>query len=163
MARQVYFSFHYDDIQRANVVRNSQTIRAADEEVGYYDHSLWEEAKTKGDAAIKALIDGGLSGASVTVLLIGTETYQRPWVLYEIAESHNQGMGLLGIHINGIADWQGLVKMPGPNPLAEVSIQAPFGGRTPLSMLYPVYDWASQDGYTNAPQWIEQAAASAGR
>jgi hypothetical protein len=78
MARQVYFSFHYQrDVQRANVVRNSQTIRAVDEEVGYYDHSLWEEAQTTGQAAIKALIDEGLQGASVTAVLIGAETYSR--------------------------------------------------------------------------------------
>lgn len=163
MARQVYFSFHYDDVQRANIVRNSQTIRAADEEVGYYDHSLWEEAKTKGASAIESLIDEGLSGASVTVVLIGTETYRRSWVLYEIAESHNQGMGLLGIHINGIGDWNGLADAPGPNPLAEVSVPAPLGGRTPLSSFYPVYDWVGNDGYTHAPEWIERAAANASR
>lgn len=72
MARQVFFSFHYQrDVQRANVVRNSQTIRDTDEVVGYYDHSLWEEAQTSGAAAIKALIDAGLKGASVTAVLIG--------------------------------------------------------------------------------------------
>jgi hypothetical protein len=163
MARQVYFSFHFDDVQRANIVRNSQTIRAADNEVGYYDHSLWEEAKTKGVSAIESLIDDGLSGASVTVVLIGTETYRRSWVLYEIAKSHNQGMGLLGIHINGIGDWNGLAGAPGPNPFAEVSVPAPLGGRTPLSSFYPVYDWVGDDGYTNAPEWIEQAATHAGR
>src|SRR4051794_20392271 len=98
MARQVFFSFHYQrDVQRANVVRNSQTIRDTDEVVGYYDHSLWEEAQTSGAAAVKALIDAGLKGASVTAVLIGAGTYSRKWVLYEIMESHNAGMGLLGI------------------------------------------------------------------
>jgi hypothetical protein len=164
MARQVYFSFHYErDIQRANVVRNSQTIRAEDEEVGYYDHSLWEEAKTTGDSAIEALIDGGLAGASVTVVLIGAETYERKWVLYEIAESHNAGMGLLGINLNNIPAWDKSTETPGPNPFDQLSIPTVLGGTKLLSSLYPVYDWVYEDGYNNAANWIETAAQAAGR
>jgi len=164
MARQVYFSFHYQrDVQRANVVRNSQTIRAVDEEVGYYDHSLWEEAQTTGQAAIKALIDEGLQGASVTAVLIGAETYSREWVLYEIMESHNAGMGLLGINLNNIPGWDGAAEAQGPNPFDSVSIPAVLGGTTPLSSIYPVYDWVYEDGYNNAAAWIEAAAQAAGR
>lgn len=164
MARQVYFSFHYQrDVQRAKVVRNSQTIRDADEEVGYYDHSLWEEAQTTGLAAIKALIDEGLQGASVTAVLIGAETYSRKWVLYEIMESHNAGMGLLGISLNNIPGWDGAAEGQGPNPFDSVSIPAVLGGTTPLSSIYPVYDWVYEDGYNNAAAWIEAAAQAAGR
>jgi hypothetical protein len=164
MARQVYFSFHYQrDIQRANIVRNSQTIRAEDEEVGYYDHSLWEEAQTKGEAAIKALIDGGLAGASVTAVLIGAETYERKWVLYEIAESHNQGMGLLGINLCNVPAWDGSTEAPGPNPFEQLSVPTVLGGSKPLSLIYPVYDWVYGDGYSNAASWIEGAAQAAGR
>ena len=164
MARQVYFSFHYQrDIQRANVVRNSQNIRAEDEEVGYYDHSLWEEAQTKGDTAIKALIDSGLSGASVTAVLIGAETYQRKWVLYEIAESHNAGMGLLGVNLNNIPTWDGSTEMSGPNPFEQLSVPTVLGGSKLLSSIYPVYDWVYGDGYSNAAGWIEAAAHAAGR
>jgi hypothetical protein len=164
MARQVYFSFHYQrDIQRANVVRNSQTIRAEDEIVGYYDHSLWEEAQTKGDAAIRALIDSGMAGASVTAILIGAETYQRKWVLYEIVESHNAGMGLLGIYLNNIPGWDSSTEPPGPNPFDYVSIPTVLGGRQPLSARYPTYDWVFGNGYNNAASWIEAAAQAAGR
>jgi len=164
MARQVYFSFHFDrDIQRANVVRNSQTIRAADEEVGYFDHSLWEETKTEGSAAIESLIDDGLSGASVTVVLIGAQTWSRPWVLYEIAESHNAGMGLLGVAINNIPAWNKSTEPPGPNPFEQVSVPTVLGGTRTLATIYPVYDWVLGNGYANAPTWIEAAAQAAGR
>lgn len=163
MARNVYFSFHFQrDIQRANVVRNSRTILADGEEVGYYDRSLWEEAQTKGDAAIQALIDNGMVGASVTAVLIGAETYDRRWVQYEIAASHNQGMGLLGIRLNNIPDWNNNVEAAGPNPFEYLKIPGLLGG-TLLSSLYPVYDWVYDDGYTNASAWIEQAALAAGR
>jgi hypothetical protein len=164
VARQVYFSFHFQrDIQRANVVRKSQTIKAEDEEVGYYDHSLWEEAETKGEEAIKALIDGGLAGASVTAVLIGAETYSRPWVLYEIAESRNAGMGLLGINLCNIPDWDDKTEAPGPNPFAEVSEPTVLGGQRSLDTIFPVHDWVNEEGYANAASWIELAAEAAGK
>jgi hypothetical protein len=39
------------------------------------------DAKAKGDRSIQKLIDRGLDGASVTVVLIGAETYRRKWCL----------------------------------------------------------------------------------
>ena len=59
MARRVFFSFHYErDIWRANQVRNSWVTQPDRESAGFFDASLWEEAKRKGDAAIKKMIDG---------------------------------------------------------------------------------------------------------
>jgi MTH538 TIR-like domain (DUF1863) len=164
VARYVYYAFHFQrDIQRANVVRNSRTVLAAGDEVGYYDRSLWEEAQTQGDAAIQKLIDDGMIGASVTVVLIGAETYSRSWVLYEIAQSHNLGKGLLGIRLNNIADWNGNYELPGPNPFDFLTVAQGIFGQQPLSTIYPVYDWINDHGYNNAAAWIEQAAVAAGR
>jgi hypothetical protein len=163
MARHVYSSFHYDDVWRANVVRNSNTIKAAGTEVGFYDHSLWEEAKTKGPAAIQKLIDSGMAGAGVTIVLIGSKTYERPWVLYEIEKSHADGMGLLGIHMNSIRDQSANAKWNGPNPLDYVTAPGPYGGSQQLSRLYSTYDWIGNNGYQNAGVWIEAAATAAGR
>jgi len=164
MARNVYFAFHFQrDIQRANVVRNSRTVLAAGDEVGFYDRSLWEEAQTKGAAAIRGLIDAGMEGASVTAVLIGAETYNREWVKYEIAESHNQGKGLVGIYLNNILEWQRNVESPGPNPFDYLTINRGIFGQTPLSSLYPTYDWIHDSGYEHAATWIEQAAHAAGR
>ena len=57
--RKVFFSFHYKDIMNANIVRNSGQFKPT-AETGFYDKSLWEDAKTKGKAAIQKLIDDGL-------------------------------------------------------------------------------------------------------
>ena len=46
MARRVFFSFHYADIMNANIVRNSGQFKP-NSETGFYDKSLWEEAKPK--------------------------------------------------------------------------------------------------------------------
>jgi hypothetical protein len=162
MARQVYSSFHYADVWRANVVRNSNTVKSTATETGFYDHSLWEEAKTKGDAAIKKLIDEGMTGASVTVVLIGSETHTRKWVLYEIQQSV-ASMGIVAIHINSIQDQNRNTKFAGPNPLDELQISSgPLAGRR-LSSLYKTYDWIGDNGYQNAGTWIEDAAEAEGR
>ncbi|HEY0452313.1 TIR domain-containing protein [Actinophytocola sp.] len=58
------------------------------ERKGIFGHGLWGDNETgRGDPARRRLIDGGLRGASVTVLLAGLETYGRRWVRYGIEES----------------------------------------------------------------------------
>ena len=103
MARKVFFSFHYDDVMRANVVRNSdQIIRRYESAARFYDKSLWEEAKKQGPLAIKRMINMGLDGSSVTCVLIGQHTWQRPWVRYEILKSVLRGNGILAVHIHDV-------------------------------------------------------------
>jgi MTH538 TIR-like domain (DUF1863) len=164
MARQVFFSFHYNiDLWRANVVRNSDVVKAAETEVGRYDHSLWEEAKAQGDAAIQKLIDDGLKGASVTVVLIGASTYERKWCLYELAKSHVDGKGLLGVRINAIKDQGQKTGDKGPDPFDYANVTAADGKQRTLAGLYPVYDWVADRGYEKIDTWIETAAKAAGR
>lgn len=167
MARKVFFSFHYQrDIFRVNVVRKSNMVKGAVES-GYFDSSLWEEAKTKGDEAIKRLINDALDNTSVTVVLIGRETASRPYVLYEIEQSLARGNGLLGVYIHNIPDPRsplGGLEIPlrGENPFGKVyerSVVLPV----PLSLRVRCYDWVSDAGYKNFGSWVEQAAREAGR
>lgn len=116
MARKVFFSFHYErDIWRTNVVRNSGVVEGT-AAAGFYDASLWEEAKKKGDTEVKKLIDKGLVGTSVTAVLIGAETARRKFVNYEIEQSIARGNGLLGIYISGIKDQNGKTDVQGVAP-----------------------------------------------
>lgn len=164
MARQVFFSFHYDnDLWRANVVRNSRVVTANEQEVGHYDHSLWEEAKAQGTPAIQALIDDGLRGASVTIALIGAETYARRWCIYELGKSHADGKGLLAIRIHNINNQHQQTGTAGPDPFAYVETQGVLGLSATLGGHYPIYDWILNDGYNNVDTWIETAAQAAGR
>ena len=148
MTRRAFFSFHYErDLTRANVVRNSwvtQDRKAA----GFFDASLWEEAKKKGDAQIKKMIDDALVNTSVTAVLIGSQTADRKYVQYEIDESIDRGNGLLGVRIHKIKNLNGDTDSWGSNPL-------PSG--------YSVYDWKDDDGYANFGSWVEAAAKAAGR
>jgi MTH538 TIR-like domain (DUF1863) len=124
MAKRVYFAFHYQDVVdfRANVVRNHKLTTGV-ESAGYYDHSIWEETKRTGAAAMKEMIDDELENTSVTVVLIGSETWYRRWVRYEIMKSIERGNRVLGIHINGIAGKDRKTKELGPNPFDNLGLQ----------------------------------------
>jgi len=105
MARRVFFSFHYErDIFRVSQVRNSGVTKGTYEQAGFIDHADWESLERQGDEAIKRWINGQLNGASVTVVLIGAETFDRPWVNYEIQQSYTDEKGMLGIFIHQLKD-----------------------------------------------------------
>lgn len=131
MARKVYFAFHYQDVAdlRANVVRKHNFTKGV-EQAGYYDYSIWEESKKTGDLAIKRMINSELDGTSVTAVLIGSETYARRWVRYEIFKSIQRGNGLLGIHINSIKGKDQKTKCDGPDPFAHLGLQIAENGLT---------------------------------
>lgn len=116
MARRVFFSFHYQrDIWRVNQVRNSNMITGA-AAAGWHDASIWEEAKLKGDAAIKKLIEAGLQNTSATVVCIGAATAGRKYIGYEIEQSIERGNKLLGVRINHLKDKDGKTDSLGAVP-----------------------------------------------
>lgn len=118
MAKRVFFSFHYQDVAtfRANVVRQHWRLKPDRGESGFFDASIWESAKKESDLALKRLINSGLDNTSVTCVLIGTETYKRRWVRYEIIKSYDKGNSLVGVHINGIKDKNQQTFYNGKNP-----------------------------------------------
>jgi Thoeris protein ThsB, TIR-like domain len=69
---------------------------------GFYDASLWEDTKKQGKTALKRLINSGVDNTSNTCVLIGSSTYARPWVRYELLKSFKRGNHIFGVHINGI-------------------------------------------------------------
>lgn len=142
MAHRTFFSFHYQrDVWRATNVRNSSKLTSSITPE-WIEASIWESAKTTGDAAVKRLIDNGLNGTTVTAVLIGARTASRQWVKYEIDASLERGNGLLGIYIHNIKDDAGYTDKKGSNPL-------PSG--------YPTYDWVNDDGRTNLGSWVDAA------
>jgi hypothetical protein len=146
MTRRTFFSFKYDDVTRAMVVRNSWVTqdRAAR---GFTDAAEFEKLKRQGDAAVKRWIDDQLRNTSVTVVLVGAATNQSRYVRYEIDQSIARGNGLLGINISKIKDWN--------------QRTTAFCGKMPTG--YPFYKWFDDDGYRNMARWIEKAAKDAGR
>lgn len=147
MTRSVFFSFHYqNDVWRANQIRNTHIVDGT-AAAGFQDASLWEEARKKGDTAIKRLIDEGLKGTSVTVVLIGSQTASRKYVKYEIDQSIARGNGLLGIYIHNMKDKDGKTSVQGTIPKALSDAGA------------PTYSW-DRDRFGD---WVEAAAKKAGK
>jgi hypothetical protein len=144
MAKRVFFSFHYQDVKdfRANVVRQHWVTKPDREEAGFFDASIWEKAQTEGEAALKRLINGGVDNTSVTCVLIGSETYSRPWVRYEILKSFQRGNHLLAVHINSINGRDSKTKPPGPNPLQHVGVNYSADGKTATLLEWNGASWA---------------------
>lgn len=132
MAKRVFFSFHYQDVIdfRANVVRNHWITKSDRESAGFFDASIWETAKKTGDVALKRLINAGISGTSTTCVLIGTSTYLRRWVRYEIMRSFKKGNSIFGVHINSISGKDGSTKALGENPFDYLGVRFSDSGFT---------------------------------
>jgi hypothetical protein len=124
MAKRVYFAFDYQDVIhfRANVVRKHNFAEGV-ESAGYYDHSMWEEARNTSPQALKRLINSELENTSVTVVLIGSDTWARRWVRYEIFKSVKRGNRVLGIHINNIKGKDEKTKPLGPDPFNNLALE----------------------------------------
>jgi hypothetical protein len=161
MARRVFFSFHYDeDVWRANQIRKCWVTQDR-ESAGFFDCSLWEAAKLRGDDAIKKLIRDGLANTSVTAILVGSHTAGRKYIDYEIDQSHNvRHNGILAIRINGLGDRFGYKSARGRNPLDEWTFDDT--GKK-FSEVFDTYDWVADDGYQNCAAWFEKAARQVGK
>lgn len=146
MARKVFFSFKYEDVSRAMVVRNSWVAQGK-EAAGFIDAADFEKVERQGEDAIKNWIDRQLNGTSVTVVLVGAKTCNSKWVKYEIKKSIEIGNGLLGIDISKIKNLQGNT--------SDRCGQIPTG--------YDFYLWNNEDGYHKMGNWIEKAAKDANR
>ena len=146
MARKVFFSFKYDDVQRAMNVRNSNVI-AGTAKSGFIDKADFESVERQGHQAIKIWIDGQLEGTSVTVVLVGTDTHKSRWVKYEIEQSIARKNGILTIDISKIADLNGKTTDSGSLRVSG----------------FKHYRWNSDGGRENLGTWVEEAAQAAGR
>jgi hypothetical protein len=147
--RKAYFAFHYDDIMRVNNVRQAWKIKHPDAPKmrSFYDSSLWESRKLEGPDAVKRLIRQGVEYTSAVCLLIGTHTWSRRWVRYEIARAVIDKRGLLGVHINRLNHHERrLPDIFGVNPLSAMAV-----GKVQTNVFaaaqYYLFEWGQQGGW----------------
>lgn len=162
MAKRVFFSFHYQDVIdfRANAVRNHWVTKPDREEAGYFDASVWESAKKQGDIALKRLINGALENTTNTCVLVGTQTYARPWVRYEILKSFKRGNHLLAVHVNSIRGKDQTTKPLGLNPFEHVGVTYSSDGRTATMWEKNGAEWVKYDKIDGTPDFGVQDQAS---
>ena len=116
--RQCFYSFHYKpDVHRVSQVRNMGVIEgnrpATDND--------WETVVGGGEPAIKRWIANQMRGRSCTIVLVGNNTAGRKWITYEIVESWNARMGVVGIRIHGLKNLDGYIANVGGNPFDHVT------------------------------------------
>ncbi len=135
-----------------------RNIGSVDRSALLFDND-WEEVKRGGKSSISNWIDNQMLGCSCTVVLIGSETSQRPWVLEEIKKSWHRKKGVVGIHIHGLKDKQGNVSVKGENPFELLSFD---GGKSPIKLSDVVKCYDPQ-GYTSKERydWIAKYLSSA--
>ena len=100
MANRVFFTFHYQDVIdfRANVVRNHWLTKPDREAAGFYERRYGKPPRSRAKLR-EAFINGGLENTSNTCVLIGSQTFARPWVRHETLKSFKRGNHLFwGTH-----------------------------------------------------------------
>ncbi|MDE3261780.1 MAG: TIR domain-containing protein [Acidobacteriota bacterium] len=160
MVRRVFFSFHFDgDAWRTNQVRNAGVVTRHPP----VSHTRWEQIRRTGARAIRAWIDPRIEWASCTIVLIGEQTAERPWVRYEIAKSWEENKALLGIRIHRLLDSDGRPSGKGPDPFSQVFPPDFLQGHS-LQGVVPVYDPPGSNSRAvyahitaNMVGWVEQA------
>lgn len=119
MIRQVFYSFHYKpDAMRTSQVRQ---IGALEGNKPASDND-WEKVVGGGEIAIKKWIKGQLSGRSCTIVLVGERTANRKWINYEIIQSWDSDMGVVGIRIHGLKNTDGYISNIGKNPFNQITL-----------------------------------------
>ena len=147
MARRVFFSFHYKYVWKVNQIRSMTNIIGT-AAAGFQDASLWEEAKKKGNAAVKAMIDNGLNNTSVTVVFVTYGTANRKYINYEIDQSLARGNGLVAVQIHHLKDQNRETGSPGAIP-SQIEANG-----------FKAYKYTNKESLA---KWIEEAAKIAGK
>jgi Thoeris protein ThsB, TIR-like domain len=147
MARRTFFSFNYKDVWRVNQIR-SMTNVIGTAAAGFEDASIWEEAKKKGEAAIKRMIDNALKNTSVTVVCVTYGTASRKYIKYEVDKSLDRGNGLVAVQIHDLKDQNGNTCSAGACP-AGIEENG-----------FKYYKFSNKE---RLAAWIEEAAKKAGK
>lgn len=113
MARKCFYSFHYKpDSVRASQVRNIGVVEG-NQPVSDND---WETVTKGGDDAIKKWIADQMKGKTCVIVLVGSNTANRKWINHEIIKAWDDGLGVVGIYIHGLKDFDGNTTTQGNNP-----------------------------------------------
>jgi hypothetical protein len=118
MARNCFYSFHFKpDNARASQVRNIGVIEG-NQPVSDND---WEAVTRGGEDAIKKWIASQMKGKTCAVVLVGSGTANRKWINHEIVKAWDDGLGVVGMHIHGLKNFDGETSTKGNNPFDYIN------------------------------------------
>ena len=152
--RPIFYSFHFNnDVMRVQQVRNMGLVDG-NTPVSPND---WETIK-KSSASVEKWIDENMKYKQCVIVLIGTDTYKRPWVRHEIEKAWSDGRALFGVHIHNLNCPNNGTCAKGANPFSGIEFRQ--NGKV---VVPAVYDPRSSDAYgdikSNLAGWVETAIA----
>jgi tRNA-dihydrouridine synthase len=155
--RRVFYSFHYDnDVFRVQQIRNMGELDG-DKPVSVND---WETVKKGGNKAIETWIDGNMKHKSCVVVLVGEDTYKRPWVKHEIKKAWEDGKALVGIYIHNLKDPKTGKCSKGTSPFEQFTFKDGIKLSSKVKCHNPNTTDANNDIKNNIEDWIETAIES---
>ena len=155
MARiPVFYSFHFDnDVMRVQQIRNIGILEGNSPA----SPNDWEQLKRTGKATIERWIENNMKYKRCVIVLIGSDTANRPWVKYEIEKAWNDKRALLGIYIHNLKCPKNGTSKKGKNPFDELQLV----DGTRLSSLVTCHDPNPLNAYrdiaNNIENWIHWA------
>jgi hypothetical protein len=154
MTRNCFYCFHYKtDNARASQVRNIGVIEG-NKPVSDND---WESVTKGGDDAIKRWIASQMKGKACAVVLVGTGTANRKWINYEIIKAWDDGLGVVGIYIHGLKNFDGATSNKGDNPFDSIGYAKTGKKLSSIAKCYNPAGTASKERY----DWISTHLANA--
>ena len=149
MNKRVFYSF--DDLHDRHL---AQMVSNIDSLEGNRPPSkqVYEAFDRLGDEGVMHWINNQVVGRQCTVVLIGALTANRAWTYYEIVESWNRGMGVVGLHIHGLELENDDLPAKGANPINQIRFD-PGGDR--LTSVVKSYNPTNRDR-TIMLEWIEK-------
>lgn len=110
--KTVFYSFHYErDVHRVQLVRNINALEGQP----LLNAQDWETVRGRGQQAVVNWIDEQMKYKRAVVVLIGQDTANRPWVIYEIEKAWKDKKPLVGVYIHGLSSF-GSADRKGLNP-----------------------------------------------
>lgn len=155
--KRVFYSFHFDnDVMRVQLIRNIGSL----EENKPVNPNEWEKVRARGNAAIEQWIQDNMSHRQCVVVLIGSETYKRPWVQYEIEKAWRDKRGVVGVYIHNLKCARNGTCNQGLNPFDYLTIP---GSTAKMSTVVKCYNPSSLNAYgeiaNNLDRWVDEAIA----
>jgi len=97
---RVFLSFDSDDLPQ---IRGLRVLAAnPNYDLEFYDESLKEPIESQRAEYIKQVIREKIKRASITLCLVGSNTYKSKWVDWELRESEKQGNKIIAMALKGI-------------------------------------------------------------
>ena len=154
MDRKCFYSFHYKpDNMRASQVRNIGVIEG-NQPVSDND---WETVTKGGDDAIKKWIAAQMKGKTCCIVLVGSDTANRKWINFEIIKAWDEGLGVVGIYIHGLKNFEGQTSAQGDNPFDYIGYGKTGNKLSSIVKCYNPSGADSKDRY----DWISKHLANA--